>query len=175
MPYLLQRLRPALSGPSFWTGLTRKILQIDNIMTSRPRNFRCDRCDMAFESNRNLQRHRARKTPCDPIMDVSPNSSQSTTCRYCGREYSRPDNLARHLKTCKIANSDEGMEKLLDHTLRRQVAALQEQHASVAALVSGGALPAPSSCWPISNSGARSIAMRGTRRYAALMPQRDTP
>ena len=41
-------------------------------------------------------------------------------CRYCGRVYTRPDNVTRHLKSCKIANSDEGMEKLLEHTLTKQ-------------------------------------------------------
>jgi hypothetical protein len=68
----------------------------------------------------------ARKRPCDPILerDALPEKQRDNPhrCRFCGRVYSRADNLARHLKVCKIANSDEGMEKLLDHTLQRQLA-----------------------------------------------------
>jgi len=73
--------------------------------------------------------------PCDPIVEASPDAIQNMTCRYCGREYSRSDSLARHLKVCKIANSEEGMEKLLDYTLQRQVAEqntkLTEQNAKI--------------------------------------------
>lgn len=107
------------------------------MISQRVKNFKCERCSAAFESNRNLQRHLARKKPCDPIiaMEALPVGEQANPnrCRYCGRGYSRSDNLARHLKTCKIANSDEGMEKLLDHTLQRQLA---EQSAQIAELTS---------------------------------------
>jgi hypothetical protein len=42
--------------------------------------------------------------------------------------------MYRHVRqSCKIANSDEGMEKLMDHTLQRQVAALQAQVATQSA------------------------------------------
>jgi hypothetical protein len=39
--------------------------------------------------------------------------------------------MYRHVRqTCKIANSEEGMEKLLEHTLRRQLAEVQAQVAA---------------------------------------------
>jgi hypothetical protein len=105
----------------------------------RARNFKCDRCSTAFESNRNLQRHLARKKPCDPILDTDALSSgeqaNPNRCRYCGRGYSRSDNLARHLKTCKIANSEEGMERLMEHTLRRQLATQNQEMQAIKAQV----------------------------------------
>jgi len=56
-------------------------------------------------------------------------------CRYCGRTYSRADSLARHLKACKIANSDEGMEKLMDYTIQRHLAEQSVQIEKLTALV----------------------------------------
>ena len=37
--------------------------------------------------------------------------------------------MSRHLRhRCKIANSDEGMEKLLDYTIARQLAEIKQEH-----------------------------------------------
>ena len=132
--------------------------------------FKCDKCDAAFESNRNLQRHLARKKPCAPIIDPEVNGTCPNRCKYCGRGYSRPDNLTRHLKACKIANSDEGMDRLMDYTIQRQLtAALALQESKIdeltslvkqmvpahnAAVVAGGAAAAA--------SGSASAASGGT-------------
>jgi hypothetical protein len=46
--------------------------------------------------------------------------------------------MYRHVRQrCKIANSDEGMEKLMDHTLQRQVASLQAQVTELTTLLKG--------------------------------------
>jgi hypothetical protein len=78
-----------------------------------------------------LRRHLQRKTPCAPILDKAdlPASKKESPnrCRYCGHAYSRPDNLKRHLKSCTIANSDDGMDQLMEHTLKRQIEAQQAQ------------------------------------------------
>jgi hypothetical protein len=86
--------------------------------------FVCPKCGASFPKNQGLQKHLARKRPCTPILDEDQGAQQGNPnrCRYCGRAYSRSDNLVRHLKVCKIANSDEGMEKLMEHTLQRQLA-----------------------------------------------------
>ncbi len=63
-----------------------------------------------------------RKTPCEPILNTQqvPNM---LACRYCARPFASRQSLSRHTKhRCKIANSEEGMEKLFEHTLQRQVA-----------------------------------------------------
>lgn len=95
-------------------------------------SFKCPKCGLCFPKNQGLRRHLARKRPCDPILDPEsfPDAGRNNLnrCRYCGRGYSRSDNLARHLKGCKIANSEDGMEKLMEHTLQRQ---LTEQAAKV--------------------------------------------
>jgi hypothetical protein len=112
------------------------------------KNFRFERCKAAFESSRNLQRHLARKRPCEPILDVPDlppeEKDNSNRCRYCGRAYGSSSNLARHLKCCKIANTGEGMERLLERTVRRQLAeqasemsALRAQVSELAALLKG--------------------------------------
>ena len=93
--------------------------------------FACPKCGAAFPTNQKLTRHLARKRPCDPILErevlpgpapVSPNR-----CHYCGRVYSRPDSLKRHLKGCAIANSDDGMEKLYEHALKKQQARYEDE------------------------------------------------
>ena len=95
-------------------------------MTTRPKNFKCTKCDASFESGRNLQRHLERKKPCASIVDSralsAAEKANPNRCRYCGRGYSRSDNLGRHLKTCRIANTEEGMEKLMEHTIQKQLA-----------------------------------------------------
>ena len=91
--------------------------------------FNCTTCGKAFPKNQGLRVHMQRKNTCAPILDIVHQSDEdrNKTCRYCGRVYSRPDSLKRHLKTCKIAGSEEGMTKLLDHTLQRQLLAQQKQ------------------------------------------------
>jgi len=78
---------------------------------------------MVFAFPWKLKRHLARKTPCDPIIDTQDAEQGKLLCRYCGRPFASTPALTRHVKhRCKIANSDEGMEKLMDHTLRKQLA-----------------------------------------------------
>jgi hypothetical protein len=91
--------------------------------------FACTTCGKSFPKNQGLRTHMLRKNTCAPILDIVHQSDEdrNKTCRYCGRIYSRPDNLKRHLKTCKIAGSEEGMTKLLEHTLQRQISAQQKQ------------------------------------------------
>jgi hypothetical protein len=55
-------------------------------------------------------------------------------CRYCGRIFASQSSMSRHVRhRCKIANSDEGMEKLLDHTLARQLAEMKQEQSAEAA------------------------------------------
>jgi hypothetical protein len=61
--------------------------------------------------------------------------------------------MNRHIRqNCKIANSDEGMDKLMEHTLQRQLAEMREQMGKMATLLeqkltlvpaAGGQLAAP--------------------------------
>jgi hypothetical protein len=92
----------------------------------------CEKCGKAFAKPFLLKRHRARKTPCDPIIDAA--GDADSTCKYCGRTFTTDQALSRHvLHRCKIANSDEGMNKLMDHTIQRQ---LEQQNAKIDRLTS---------------------------------------
>jgi len=110
--------------------------------TRRSRAFKCALCGAGFADGAHLKRHTERKRPCAPIIEKGdlPADKQDNPnrCRYCGRVYSRPDSLKRHLKTCAIAGSDEGMDRLMEHTIRRQVAEqkemLERQQAQIARL-----------------------------------------
>lgn len=89
------------------------------------KGFLCKKCGASFRDSYAFGRHEARKTPCDPIIDAPPDTDDKTVirCKYCGREFASKHSLSRHVRhRCKIANSDEGMEKLMDHTLQRQMA-----------------------------------------------------
>src|SRR5262245_45836442 len=91
----------------------------------------CEKCGMIFDYPWKLKRHHARKTPCDPILDTQQTADVSNVCRYCGRVFTTTQALSRHTtRRCKIANSAEGMEKLLDHTIRQQLARQRQQFAA---------------------------------------------
>jgi len=92
-----------------------------------------------------------RKTTCAPIIDIAdlppdvledPNLEQKK-CRYCGRTFSSPENMKRHVRNaCKIVPNEKngiaGMEQLYEHTIRRQemrIAALEEQNLQMVALM----------------------------------------
>jgi len=102
-------------------------------------SFRCRVCGAGFADSAHLTRHTNRKRPCAPIIEKEdlPEDKKASPnrCRYCGRVYSRPDSLKRHLKSCAIANSDEGMNRLMEHTIQRQVAEqkvmLEQQQAQI--------------------------------------------
>lgn len=66
--------------------------------------FTCGRCGSSFQKNQGLQRHMARKRPCDPVLAADALRDEPHSCRHCGRVYSRADSLTRHVKTCKIAS-----------------------------------------------------------------------
>jgi len=86
----------------------------------------CHKCGKLFTAPCRLKTHLLRKTPCDPILDTPEDATQVKPhmCRYCGRGYSSTQAMHRHMrKSCKIAGSEEGMEKLVEHTLRKQLAA----------------------------------------------------
>ena len=93
----------------------------------------CDKCGKVFRVPALLKRHQARKRTCEPITEPA---ADSHACRYCGRGFASKHSMQRHVRQyCKIANSDEGMEKLLDHALAKQVHALQAQVAKQSAQV----------------------------------------
>jgi hypothetical protein len=88
-------------------------------------DHKCTVCGKVFRVPAHLKRHRERKTPCTPIIE---GDKTETTCRYCGRVFASKQSMNRHIReSCKIANSDEGMEKLMDHTLQRQLAEQKSQ------------------------------------------------
>lgn len=59
-------------------------------------------------------------------------------CKYCGRSFASKVSMYRHIRqSCKIANSEEGMEKLMEHTIQRQLAEQSEQIAELTALLKG--------------------------------------
>lgn len=92
---------------------------------SRPLNYKCDTCGASFAKSQNFNKHKSRKTPCSPIIDTD--LQKTNTCKYCGRAYSRSDSLARHLRTCTIANTTNGMDQLMVRTLQKQ----QEQETKI--------------------------------------------
>jgi len=94
--------------------------------------YECDKCGKAFCDNANLRRHKSRKTPCQPILENNTADVSGNGCRYCGRQFASSSSMYRHVRQyCKIANSDEGMEKLFNHTIQRQLARLEAQNTAL--------------------------------------------
>jgi DNA-directed RNA polymerase subunit RPC12/RpoP len=90
----------------------------------------CSRCGKAFRFPAHLREHQARKRPCADIVEPEDLSETDRDkpypCKYCGRRFATQVSMCRHVRqACKIATSDEGMEKLMDHTLQRQMAQME--------------------------------------------------
>jgi hypothetical protein len=121
-------------------------LEIERIMTSTCRN-----CGRAFAYPSKLAQHQRRKTPCTPIIekvDLPPGvredpDLEQKKCRFCGRVFATIASMRRHVrKACKIApnkkNGDAGMDRLYEHTIRRQeveIAKMRKQMAEMTALM----------------------------------------
>ncbi len=87
----------------------------------------CSKCGKRFSKPCLLKGHLNRKTPCASLAshdDLSEADRQKKhPCKYCGRRYTTQVSMYRHIRnSCRIANTTEGMEKLMDHTLSQQVA-----------------------------------------------------
>jgi len=96
----------------------------------------CPKCGKDFRDSYALKRHQTRKTPCAPIIEPPASENKAHVCRYCGRNFASKPSMARHTRQyCKIANSDEGMTLLMEHTLHRQMQTLQDQVGRLTELV----------------------------------------
>ncbi len=74
--------------------------------------FKCYNCGKVFTDNKDLTRHKNRKTPC-LIRDVAPENIQNPLrCIYCNKIFTNIGNKNKHLKTCKVKNG--GMDILVD-------------------------------------------------------------
>ena len=96
----------------------------------------CTLCKKVFQAPSRLKRHQARKTPCAPIVAIHelPIAEQAKPhpCKFCGHRFTLPQGVSQHIRnSCKIAGSEEGMEKLYEHTLKRQLADQQAKTSSL--------------------------------------------
>ena len=102
-------------------------------------SYGCAKCGKEFAKNAWLKRHLERKTPCAPILEkedlpeeaLEDPALDQKKCRFCGRVFSSYTSMRRHVReACRIApnekNGDEGMEKLYEHTLRKQQTEIAE-------------------------------------------------
>ncbi len=114
----------------------------------------CPRCNKTFQRPNHLRTHLARKTPCAPIPEREdlPEGVQGDPglekkkCRFCGRLFSSYTAMRRHVRqNCGIApnakNGDTGMEKLYEHTIRRQQAQIDQLTSLVERLSSQAVAP----------------------------------
>lgn len=117
----------------------------------------CKNCGKVFPFPSVLTRHLNRKRPCKLIVETEelPQADQAKPfpCKFCGRRFASQPSVCQHIrKNCKIANSEEGLDLLYEHTLRRQLAAekarvdkLESQFKELQMQVASGAC-APAAC-----------------------------
>ena len=121
--------------------------------------FACPRCGAEFATTQKLQRHLSRKRPCDPVLD---GQGLPYICHLCGRGYSRPDSVKRHLAACPLAvrpaRTDPAPQ--YEHALRQQAARFETElakrdaaMAEIAARLERLAAAAPPQSWRRSTPG----------------------
>jgi hypothetical protein len=93
-----QHISPASSSTSLNTS-TRKVASNAGIKASEARRtkearFKCDICSQTFTTNHNLKNH------LNVHLGVKEHS-----CGSCRRDFTTQSVLARHMKTCKVANT----------------------------------------------------------------------
>lgn len=99
----------------------------------------CSRCGKAFRFPSDLEAHLRRKTPCGTLIyephQLSDEEQQKEHhCKFCGHRFTTRQGLSRHTrKSCKIAGSAEGMQKLYEHTLKRQAEQQAQENADLRA------------------------------------------
>jgi Zinc finger, C2H2 type len=96
----------------------------------------CRKCGATFATNQKLQRHLARKRPCDPVVADDP-AAGLHRCQHCGRRYSRSDSLQRHNRTCRVANGAVVNETVQDFSLRKQREAFEQELAKRDEIIAG--------------------------------------
>lgn len=102
-------------------------------------SLECERCGKGFKYPYLLRRHQERKTPCALIVEKHELSlkeqSKPHSCKFCSHRFTTPQALSRHIKkTCKVAGSKEGMEKLYEHVVQRHNSEIADQAAQIAEL-----------------------------------------
>jgi len=103
-------------------------------------SFTCTRCNKAFSKNQDLQRHLARKRPCEAVIDIDELPEQQrknpNRCQLCGRIYSSPSNLTRHRKTCRV-REESGVQQLAEQMAEQKqlTETLQTQVTRLATLI----------------------------------------
>jgi uncharacterized C2H2 Zn-finger protein len=96
----------------------------------------CPRCGKRFKYPSYLQRHLSRTTSCAPIVESPSADEKKFSCPHCGRTFASYISMRRHVRqNCKVANRDEGAQKLLDRAAQRQLAAQSEEIARLTELV----------------------------------------
>lgn len=93
-----QHVSPASSSTSL-NSPTRKVASNAGIKASEARRtkearFKCDSCGQTFTTNHNLKNH----------LNVHLGVKEHT-CGSCRRDFTTQSVLARHMKTCKVANA----------------------------------------------------------------------
>jgi hypothetical protein len=66
--------------------------------------YTCFDCGKTFADNKDLNRHKNRKTPCLIRNTTREHINNPNRCIYCNRIFSNIGNLRKHLKICKIKN-----------------------------------------------------------------------
>lgn len=92
----------------------------------------CTRCGKEFKYPYLLRRHQTRKTPCAPIVEQEElpieEKAKPYACRFCGHRFRSESSLSTHIRRhCKIALTPDGLQRLYEHTLRKQQEQIEEQ------------------------------------------------
>lgn len=82
----------------------------------------CDKCGKEFAHQSRLYQHKARKTPCEIVVDAVPDQIGEKQCKFCLRIFYSKYTVSRHQESCGAKNTDRGLEAM--------VKKLEEKHAA---------------------------------------------
>ena len=100
----------------------------------------CHKCGKVFEAPCRLLAHLRRKTSCALIVDshelTEYEQQKPHACKFCNHRFTSRAGMLRHQReNCKVLATSDGLEKLYEHTLQKQLEDQKTQIAEMAKMM----------------------------------------
>jgi hypothetical protein len=92
---------------------SKQRLEIHTVSGKCDVKYTCVKCNKEFPSNTKLVSHLNRKTSCEIEVGVVPEMVIDNQCKFCFKKFYDKSTKIRHEESCKVKNTEKGMELLM--------------------------------------------------------------